>query len=56
LVDIARESRVRITIIGDVEVETNIARIILLAVIEESYLKELNLPTPSLTPRGRSCC
>jgi hypothetical protein len=67
LVDVARESRVRITIVEDIAVGTNIARIILLVTTkkkiqnqsgearsDEPYLKECNLPTSPLMSGGRS--
>jgi hypothetical protein len=59
LVGVAGESRVRITIVEDVAAGINIARIILLAATKRKYpkliyLKEFNLLTTSLTPRGKS--
>jgi hypothetical protein len=67
LINVAGELRVRITIVEDVAVETNIARIVLLASTkrkdpnqsgearsEGPYLKEFNLPTSPLTPGRRS--
>jgi hypothetical protein len=67
LIDVTGESRVRITIVEDVAAGTNTARIILLMATkrkdpksiwrsgsEGPYLKEFNLPTPPLTPGGRS--
>jgi hypothetical protein len=59
LVDVAGESRVRITIVEDVAAGIIIARIILLAATKRKYpksiyLKEFNLPTTSLTPGAKS--
>jgi hypothetical protein len=67
LIAAAGESGVRITIVEDVATGTNTARIIFLttkekrskidlreARSERPYLKEFNLPTPLLTPGGRS--
>jgi hypothetical protein len=66
LINVAGESRVRITIVEDVAAGTNTTRIILLAATkrkdpksiwqrrsEGPYLKEFNLPTPPLTPGGK---
>jgi hypothetical protein len=50
LIDVAGESRVRITIIEDVAARTNIAR----TRSEGLYLKEFSLPTPPLMPEERS--
>jgi hypothetical protein len=67
LVDVARESRVRITIVKVVAAKKIIARIILLAAtmrkdprsiwrskIQRTIPRELNLPTLPLTPGRRS--
>jgi hypothetical protein len=66
LLDVAGESRVRITIVEDVSDGKIIARIILLAATmrkdprsiearsDEPYLENFNLPTLPLTPGQRS--
>jgi hypothetical protein len=63
LIHIAGDLRVRITIVENVAAGTNIARIIFLTATKRKdpksrskgpYLNDFNLPTPPLTPGGRS--